>query len=134
MIFIDTGAFVARYIERDQYHQQAIKMWEKIYTLREQCYTSNFVLDETLTLLGRWAGYVFAAQKAHIIYSSPIFIILRPDQDIELKAIELFGKYADQKISFTDCVSFVLMKEKKIKRVFSFDRHFSIAGFNSSSS
>ena len=128
MIFIDTGAFVARYIQQDQHHKQAIKMWEKINKLREKCYTSNFVLDETLTLLGRWTSYAFAAQKAHLIYSST-FTILRPDQNIELKAIELFGKYADQKISFTDCISFILMKEKKIKRAFSFDNHFSIAGF-----
>ncbi|RLB20138.1 MAG: VapC toxin family PIN domain ribonuclease, partial [Deltaproteobacteria bacterium] len=31
--------------------------------------------------------------------------------------------------SFTDCVSFVLMKSQNIKRVFTFDQHFQIAGF-----
>jgi hypothetical protein len=45
------------------------------------------------------------------------------------KAIGFFEKYSDQHLSFTDCVSFVLMKIKKIKRVFTFDHHFQLAGF-----
>ena len=35
----------------------------------------------------------------------------------------------DQHLSFTDCVLLVLMKSKKIKRVFTFDQHFQLAGF-----
>lgn len=42
---------------------------------------------------------------------------------------QLLQKYADQGVSFTDCVSFVLMQKGDIRRVFSFDRHFRIAGF-----
>jgi predicted nucleic acid-binding protein len=38
-------------------------------------------------------------------------------------------KYSDQAISFTDCVSFVLMRREGIKRAFSFDKHFRYAGF-----
>lgn len=30
---------------------------------------------------------------------------------------------------FIDCISFVLMRSRRIKRVFSFDRHFDAAGF-----
>lgn len=129
MIFIDTGAFIARYLEKDEHHTTAIRLWDSIAQSRESCYTSNFILDETLTLLGRWVAPSFAIEKAHLIYSSPLFTILRPDYDIEIRALELFKKYADQKVSFTDCVSFALMKAKKIKKAFSFDQHFQIAGF-----
>ncbi len=31
-IFIDTGAFIARYIASDQYHLKAIEQWQKIVT------------------------------------------------------------------------------------------------------
>ena len=55
MIYIDTGAFLARYIKRDQYHQQAVEFWNQIRKKRERYFTSNFVLDETFTLLGRRA-------------------------------------------------------------------------------
>jgi predicted nucleic acid-binding protein len=56
--------------------------------------------------------------------------ILRPDAVDELAALVLFKKYADQSVSFTDCISFVLMEKWQIKSAFSFDRHFAISGFN----
>ncbi len=129
MIYVDTGAILARYLSRDQYHQKAAAFWEKIRKNQESCFTSNFVLDETFTLLGRWAKYNFASQRAANIYASKLLIILRPTREDEIKAIEYFQKYADQNVSFTDCISFVLMRKNKIKRVFSFDNHFERAGF-----
>jgi predicted nucleic acid-binding protein len=87
-------------------------------------------LDETFTLLGRRTGYDFAVQRAKNIYASKFLEIMRPAQEDELKALTYFSKYADHLISFTDCVSFALMKREKIKRVFSFDKHFEWAGFS----
>ena len=129
MIYIDTGAFLARHLAKDQYHRQANTFWDSIQKNSEICVTSNFVLDETFTLLGRRAGYSFAAQRARNIYTSESLDILRPSREDELKAIGFFEKYSDQHLSFTDCVSFVLIKIKKIKRVFTFDHHFQLAGF-----
>jgi predicted nucleic acid-binding protein len=129
VIYIDTGAFLARYLGSDQYHEKSLKFWNDLSNFNENCFTSNFVLDETLTLLARRAGYNFAAERAHILYSSKALTILRPTHEDEIAAIELFEKYADQEVSFTDCVSFVLMKKRKITRVFTFDEHFQLAGF-----
>ena len=130
MIFIDTGAFLARYLRNDRHHRSAVAVWETLGSNRENCVTSNFVLDETFTLLGRRAGYGFAVQRARNIYASQALTICRPDREDEIKALQIFGKYADQHVSFTDCISFVLMKREKINRVFSFDRHFEFAGFH----
>lgn len=129
MIFIDTGAFIARYIVADQHHHEAVPAWERLGKEFRQAYTSNFVIDETLTLLARRTDYDYAQQKGIIIYSSTFLSILRPEHDDEMKALELMKKYADQEVSFTDCVSFVLMKKHKIARVFAYDRHFLDAGF-----
>ena len=130
MIFIDTGAFLARFLRHDQHHPKAVAVWEKLSSNRENCLTSNFVLDETFTLLGRRAGYGFAVQRAKNIYASQALTICRPDREDEINALQFFGKYADQHVSFTDCLSFVLMKREKINRAFSFDRHFELAGFH----
>ena len=130
MIFIDTGAFLARYLRDDQYHRSAVAAWKELGSNRENCVTSNFVLDETFTLLGRRAGYGFAVQRAKNIYASQALTICRPDRRDEINALQFFGKYADQHVSFTDCISIVLMKREKINRVFSFDRHFEFTGFH----
>lgn len=129
MIFIDTGAFLARFVERDQYHDAATKHWQTLRNDRRQCFTSNFVLDETITLLARRSTYDFAAERARNLFESTSLSILRPDGNDEFAALELFQKYADQSVSFTDCISFVLMEKQNIKCAFSFDRHFGIAGF-----
>lgn len=130
MIFIDTGAFVARYVRRDQYHARAQTAWQTLSREPWRCYTSNFVLDETFTLLARRASYAFAAQRARVLMASKMLEILRPQYDDELEAVELFEKFADQAVSFTDCTSFVLMRRHHIGRVFAFDRHFGLAGFH----
>ncbi len=129
MIFVDSGALLARYVTDDQYYRAASQLWDELGSSGEILVTSNFVLDETFTLLGRRAGYSFAAERARHIYASRRFQILRPTEGHELSAVDLFAKFADQKISFTDCLSFALMRAERIHRVFSFDRHFRLAGF-----
>lgn len=47
MIFLDTGAFLARYVQRDQYHTQAIRHWRQLRRERRRCFTSNFILKDT---------------------------------------------------------------------------------------
>ena len=132
MIFIDTGAFLARFIERDQFHKRALLAWRRIEKRADRCFTSNFVLDETFTLLARRTTYAFSAARARSLLTSRLLVVLRPTKDDELAALDLFEKLADQEVSFTDCVSFALMREAGIKRAFSFDRHFDLLGFERS--
>ena len=129
MIFIDTGPFVARYVQRDQYHERSVQSWQRLRDQGRRCFTSNFVLDETITLIARTAGYGFAAETARRIFSSSGLTLLRPDEKDELRSLDLFEKYADQKVSFTDCISFALMHRNKLGQAFSYDQHFRLAGF-----
>jgi hypothetical protein len=129
MIFVDTGAFIARYVRQDSHHRRARRVWSEIERGRIRCFTSNFVLDETFTWLGRRASYPFGAERARALLRSAALTILRPEAEDEEKAVDLFDKFADQEVSFTDCVSFVLMRRNRLERAFTFDRHFGSAGF-----
>jgi predicted nucleic acid-binding protein len=129
VIFIDTGAFLGRWVGRDQHHERAIAGWAEIRARRRRCLTSSFVLDEVMTLLGRRVSYSFAAERAEGLWTSRALTIARPDEPDELAAIELLRKLADQRVSFTDCVSFALMRRHRVRMAFSFDRHFEAAGF-----
>ena len=130
MIFIDSGPLLAKHLPDDQFHEKSLRLWQKIDSENLKCFTSNFVLNEFLTLLARRADYPFACQKADLIFASSRFSILRPDLKEELEALRFFKKYAGQKIGFTDCISFALMQKHKISQVFSFDKHFEYAGFH----
>lgn len=126
MIFVDTGAFLALYLKRDQYHQRAHKVFR---ALPRPFSTSNHVIDELATLLGRIAGYGYAADRIEDLYASESVEVLASMRDDEIEAIRWMRKYADKEISFTDCISFALIRRLGIQAVFTFDRHFRDAGF-----
>lgn len=128
-MLVDTGALVGRYLPADQHHIPAVEGWRRIKEERLTFYISTLVLSETLTLLGRFAGNRFAAETGRLILALPPTRILRPEPKDELQAVEWMEKFADQGVSFCDCVSFVLMRRLGLRRVFGFDRHFESAGF-----
>jgi len=125
MIFIDTGAFIAKYIKNDEYHIEATLKWKQIS--EEKLYTSNHIIDETITLLSRKTNNLFALDKGKRIFASPLFTILRSDLNDELIALKYFEKFADKKISFTDCLSMSLMERYRINKIFTFDEHFTFS-------
>lgn len=129
MIFIDTGAFLGRWLARDQHHAEASSGWSLLQTDGQRVCTSSMILNETLTLLGRRASYEFATVCGRTLLASSELEILRPAQEDEVAALEDFSRFADQRVSFADCVSFALMRRRRLHRAFTFDRHFALAGF-----
>ena len=126
LIFVDTAAFLALYMKRDQYHRQASRIFS---SLARPFSTSNHVVDELATLLGRIAGCHYAADRVADLYASPSIDVLSSTRDDEIEAIRWMRKYADKGISFTDCISFSMMRRLRIRWAFTFDRHFRDAGF-----
>jgi predicted nucleic acid-binding protein len=129
VIFVDTGAFLARHVSNDQHHVAASHVWQDLARTRERCLTTSFVVDEALTLIGRRAGNGFAAQVGRRLYDSRVLEIHDPTRDEQIAALGALERYADQRLSFTDCISFGVMKALRIERAFGFDRDFAIAGF-----
>jgi uncharacterized protein len=128
VIFIDTGAFYARSVQSDAHHKRARTLWPKLR--HERLFTSSLVICETAELLLRRTSPAFAVRIVGQILATPELVILRPTVADEFAALALMAKYADQPIGFADCVSFLLMKQNKLRQVFSFDQHFQIAGFS----
>lgn len=126
--FIDTGAWFARFYRRDIHHREAVKIWSFIEKENIIAVSTNHVLDELATLLARRTDYEYSGSKMEKIYDSDIRIERSSVKD-ELNALAFFRKYADQKVSFTDCLSFAIMKKLNMRRPFTFDRHFEYAGF-----
>jgi hypothetical protein len=127
-VFIDTGAFVAKEIARDQHHDPACETWESIALSGVPLFSSEHVLDESATLLARRTNYAFAGDWGRDALESGVEWLSMEVGDLE-RAFGLMRKFADQGVSFTDAVSFVLMKRHKIRHAFAFDRHFAAAGF-----
>lgn len=127
-LFVDTGAFVAKEIAGDQFHSEARQCWSELEPGGHQLFSSEHVLDESATLIARRSNYAFAAEWGRDAMDSGIEW-LRADTEDWSKAMLLMRKFADQRVSFTDCLSAVLMKRAGLRQVFGFDRHFESMGF-----
>lgn len=125
---MDTGAFVAKEIAADQFHPLALRAWSEIGRGGVQLFSSEHILDESATLIARRSNYAFAAEWGKDALESGIEW-LRAEEGDWVSALALMRKYADQAVSFTDCLSAVFMKRERLKRAFGFDRHFEAMGF-----
>jgi len=130
-LFIDTGPLVARTYRPDPRHRESVDVFRRISdrTLPYRLlFTSNYVVDETLTRLLYEAGHPAAVQGLHLLRGSTVLRIVHVTQDDEQRADEIFLKYTDHRISYTDCTSVAVMERLGIDTVFSFDRDFETMG------
>lgn len=128
-IFVDTGAWVALADADDDHHKSAASLFPSLLKTSKGLTTSNLVIAESYILLLKNLGHNSAVGFLSNINSSPRIRKIYSSSDIEAEAEELLRKYADQDFSYTDAVSFAIMKRENINKVFSFDKHFQTMGY-----
>ena len=91
-------------------------------------YTTDYILDETLTFLKRACGLEAAKRAYEAIFQPPGINLIKVEEDDIKRAMELFFGRKDKRYSFTDCVSFVVMQRLQIIYAFAFDSDFVAEG------
>jgi uncharacterized protein len=124
MIFVDTSAFLAIENLRDNYYRKAVMLRDTLLKAGKILITSDYILDETYTIIRFRAGHHIAVQFGEAVRGSKFLRVEYIASDSIEKAWELFKTFSDHEFSFTDCTSFVLMERLKIKTAFTFDAHF----------
>ena len=130
--FVDTSAWVALVDDSDRYHAKAKSHYLQLLKEKTNLLTSNYVLAETYTWLRYHAGHRYAIRFHEMLTAAEKLGNLRilwVDRTIADAAWEIFERYGDQVLSFTDCTSFVLARRAKINEVFAFDEDFTVRGF-----
>jgi predicted nucleic acid-binding protein len=123
-LFIDTGAFFARFNERDEHHEWAVAIFEAIADGNlpyRPLYTSGYVLSELATLSQRKAGHSEAVEVLNRAAESPHIRVIHPAASAFDATREEFERYDDQGITFVDHLSAVLARERDVSHVFTFD-------------
>lgn len=128
-LLIDTSGWCAVYNRSDINHHRACACWKQIAQTLGLFYTTDYILDETLTLLRTRVDHKAAVEFGRIILSSRVVKVLPIIGERWRKAWRLFVKYEDKNFSFTDCTSFVVMKELRLPAALAFDHHFPQMGF-----
>ncbi len=127
--YIDSGAWIALALSRDPLHAQAREQWETLKYAGAKLHTSVPVVIETFTFLERNANRdVALAWKDSIYQSGTVKILPCNLKDLE-RSWEYFRRTDLHKLSAVDATSFVIMERAGIRLAFTFDHHFSVAGF-----
>ncbi len=127
MLFLDTTVLVGAADARDENHEDGKAILQAIATGKPgMAWTSDYVLDETLTILAgkRGIGADKAVTFVHRVMSSPRVKVLSADSDDFRAALERFPDLGDRGLSFTDTMSTVLMDGQNCSIICSHDEGF----------
>lgn len=136
-VFIDTGIFIAFFIRQESRHGDVADKYQWYRKNKAIFFTSTYVLDELLT----WFTYHQPSAATEKIVRALDRIekehelkIIDVDEVTRKKATELFTKYLDQRISFTDATTAVFLKKFSFDELFTLDSDFRNIGIRNISS
>jgi predicted nucleic acid-binding protein len=128
-VFVDTGGWMAMADARDPLHAACRRKRDELLRDGALLISTDYVLDETLTLIrvrlglesaGRWWAQIEGSSRLRWEWIDP----LRAE-----KARRWFFQWKDKDFSFTDCTSFVVMKDRHVRLALTTDDDFRQAGF-----
>ena len=131
-LFVDTWGWLALGHRRDPHHEEIRLVFADCQTRRQRMHTSDYVLDELITLLFRRESYSEAVHFLDGLLASAArgsLHIHRVTPERFRAALDLRRRFQDKPgISFTDFTTMQIMKEQRIIEVITEDEHFSHVG------
>ena len=128
-LFVDTAGWIACADAADPAHSRACAARDAALEQGQMLVTTDYVTDETLTLVRMRLGLAAAeAWWEQVDRSSRVRWEWIGMTRVE-RARQLFFRHRDKDYSFTDCTSFVVMRELRLTHALTTDRHFRQVGF-----
>jgi len=131
-LFIDTWGWTAIANRDEPRRDEVLRYYRETRKKQIRIYTSDYVLDEFITLLFRRETYSHATQFVEDLLATAtggLPIVERVTTERFLAAWELRKRYQDKpRISFTDLTSMVIMTELGVEQVLTEDEHFTHVG------
>ena len=129
-LYIDSGGFYALVSAESASHAHAVAIMEESRQVRRRVVTTDYILDETATLL-RARGLIKQLKEfLRLTEESQALSIEWMTPGRFAAARKFMLKHLDQEFSLTDCTSFIVTKEFRLQDALATDKHFRIAGFN----
>jgi len=128
MLFIDTWGWLTLRDRREARHKEVKTFYQEVQKQNGRIYTTDYVLDETYTLLFKRLPYSVARESVERLNEAVLngYLLIEwitPERFEEAKKLRM--KYQDKpRISFTDLTSIVVMNKLKIVNILTEDSHF----------
>ena len=130
-VFVDAGGWLSVLIATDQHHAAGKAYFGALIDLGALMVTTDFVLDEVITRLRYDVGHAEASEFLALLHGAidgGAVKVHRITEDLWNDAEAVFLRYADARLSFTDCTSFAWLHAQPVDEVFGFDGHFEMMG------
>ena len=127
-IFVDTAGWMACADEGDPAHVLARHARDAALEQGNVLITTDYVVDETMTLVRMRLGLTAAKSWWEQLEGSSRLRWEWIGMERAARARKAFFRYRDKTYSYTDCTSLVVMQELKLKTVLTTDRHFQQMG------
>ncbi len=128
-LFVDSGAWIALFSRRDQYHPDADAGFTRAVAESVTLLTTDLVLAEVHRFLLFRAGIRPALRALETIAATPELAMAYVTAETDAAAKAWLTRLDDQAISYTDATSFAVIETTGCDAVFGFDHDFEIAGF-----
>jgi len=128
-VFLDTGYVIALSNRKDPYHEEARERAEQISRERVQVVTTRNILVEIGNGLAAVGTRSFAARYIRAIEEADAFDVVESTPERFRRGLKLYEDRQDKSWGLTDCISFVVMRDRGIRKALSADRDFEQAGF-----
>ncbi len=132
VVFWDTSAFVALGNRDDDLHPLAVAISEDLARQKARILTTDAVLVEVVNSFSKVPLRPFAQTIVDAVQQSAragVASVVHVDEDLWRRGLGLFTQRPDKEWSLTDCISIVVMQERRVLRAFTSDHHFEQAGF-----
>lgn len=126
-LLADTSALLALVMRNDQHHRAAVAFLRGRPEAR--FVLSELIFSELVTRVRARATAAVAVDLATGLLHSRRFQMLVVDEDVLGGALERMRRFADKRLSLTDCASFALMERLGLEAAFTFDRDFRECGY-----
>ena len=127
-VFADTSYFVAFCGPNDAFHARAVELSAR---LLGPIITTEYVIVETEGLLCRPQDRPACVNLVRDLHSDPAVQIVPASKGLFQAGFDLFAARPDKEWSLVDCISMVVMKQRRLRETLTTDRHFVQAGFRS---
>ncbi|PSB16958.1 nucleic acid-binding protein [filamentous cyanobacterium CCP2] len=126
-LFLDTAFIQALLNSRDNYHNQAKRLFPRIRTASEVWITEAILTEvgNALSASNRNSAVQFIKQ----CYRTDNIKVVNVDTELLIQALALYQSRSDKTWGLTDCISFVVMQKQNLIDAVTTDRHFIQAGF-----
>ena len=129
VVFVDSSGWIALLSARDGRHTDAERTVRELVRTRARLITTNLILAEVHRWLLFRAGPLAARTALDRLERSPSLELVFATPEHHTVAHASLERFADQRWSYTDAVSFAVMRARRCETALTFDRDFVVAGF-----